>query len=260
MNTIPSIFVSHGAPTLLIEERPTLAFLKALGGMFARPRAVLCISAHWETSNPRLTGASRPETIHDFYGFPDVLYEANYPAPGNPELAERVALLLKNAGYDVEIDESRGLDHGAWVPLKLMYPEADIPVVQLSLQPHLGARHHLQLGQALRSLRADGVLVLGSGGATHNLSEFRGQPIDAAPPAYVQAFDSWLEDVVTHDREDELIDFEVQAPSARRNHPTYEHFLPLFVPMGAAGTGARGRKLHDAFTYGVLSMAAYAWD
>lgn len=260
MNAIPAIFVSHGAPTLLIDAGPTPAFLKTLGGMLTRPRVVLCISAHWETSSPKLTGASNPETIHDFYGFPDRLYEIHYAAPGSPVFAKQVATLLRDAGYEASIDETRGLDHGAWVPLKLMYPDADIPVVQLSVQTHLGVRHHLELGRALRALRAEGVLILGSGGVTHNLREFRGQSIDAIPLDYVQAFDGWLEDAVTHGREDVLIDFETHAPSAQRNHPTREHFVPLFVPMGAAGKSARGRKLHHAFTYGVLSMAAYAWD
>ena len=252
--------VSVGAPTLMIGDAPTRVFLAGLGKMLARPRAVLCVSAHWETADPMLTGAAQPKTIHDFYGFPPELYEMSYPAPGDPGLAREAATLLTDAGFEVEIDESRGLDHGAWVPSMLAYPQADVPVVQLSVQPALDPKHHLAIGSALRRLRERGVLILGSGGATHNLREFRGQPIDAKPPEYARAFDAWLEEAVTNDREQALIDFEKQAPNARRNHPTTEHFLPLFVPMGAKTAGVPGRKLHEAFTYGVLSMAAYAWD
>ncbi|MDH3669844.1 MAG: dioxygenase [Gammaproteobacteria bacterium] len=260
MDSLPAVFVSHGAPTLLIDEGPTRTFLAALAQLFAPPRAVLCISAHWETTTPTVSAAEKPGTIHDFYGFPDLLYRATYPAPGDPALADRVVGMLRNARLDADTDPDRGLDHGAWVPLKLAYPAAAIPVVQLSLQPALGPRHHIRLGQALRLLRDDGVLIIGSGGATHNLSEFRGQSIDAAAPAYVQAFDAWLEEALTSGNTEALVNYEQQAPSARRNHPTVEHFMPLFVALGAAGIDAKASKIHSAFTYGVLSMAAYAWE
>jgi 4,5-DOPA dioxygenase extradiol len=255
---LPSVFVSHGAPTLLMESGATPGFLRGLGATLGRPRAVVCISAHWETAEPRLTAAEHLPTIHDFYGFPEALYRERYPAPGDPLLAERAATLLRVAGHAAELDETRGLDHGAWVPLKLMYPQADVPVVQLSLQTERGPHHHRDVGRALQPLREEGVLILGSGGATHNLREFRGQAIDTAPPAYVRGFDEWLADAVGHGRVDELLDYE-RAPNARRNHPTAEHFLPLLVAMGAAHD-ARGRQLQHAFSYGVLSMAAYAWD
>lgn len=260
MTTLPTIFVSHGAPTLLIEQGPTHTFLQGLGDMFERPHGIVCISAHWETPSPRVTGTPRPQTIHDFYGFPRPLYELDYPATGDPVLASKVARLLQQSGSEADVDGSRGLDHGAWVPLMLAYPKAGVPVVQLSVQPRLGPRHHVKLGQALQPLRGEGVLILGSGGATHNLREFHAHAVDAAPADYAKAFDSWLEETITSGRQDELIDYERRAPAARRNHPTAEHFLPLFVPRGAAGADARGRKIHEAFTYGVLSMAAYAWD
>ena len=260
MDVLPGIFVSHGAPTLLLDKGPTPDFLAGLGPMLPPPRAIVCISAHWETTSPRVTGATRLATIHDFYGFPEALYRMHYPAPGDPALAEKIATLLREAEFTVGIDESRGLDHGAWVPLMLAYPAADVPFVQLSIQPQRDARHHLEIGKALRTLRAEGVLIMGSGGATHNLAEFRAQAIDAAPPDYVVAFDTWLEETITNGREQMLLSYEHEAPSARRNHPTTEHFLPLFVPLGAATPGVHGRQLHGAFTYGVLSMAAYAWD
>lgn len=260
MDSLPAVFVSHGAPTLLIDEGPTHTFLTGFGQLWARPRAIVCISAHWETTTPKVSGSEKPGTIHDFYGFPALLYQASYPAPGDPALAERVVDLLREAGLEADPDPDRGLDHGAWVPLKLAYPAADIPVLQVSLQTVLGPRHHIRLGQTLRPLRDDGVLIMGSGGATHNLSEFRGHAIDAAPPDYVQAFDVWLEDALTSGNTDLLVNYEQAAPSARRNHPTVEHFMPLFVALGAAGADAKASRIHGAFTYGVLSMAAYAWE
>ena len=257
---IPSIFVSHGMPAILVQPGPTHHFLKELGGMFDRPKAVICASAHLEAIRPILTGTSQPETIHDFSG-PKVLFEKRYPVAGHPELAQQVVTVLNNAGFDAGTDPSRGLDHGAWVPLMLMYPEADIPVVQLSVQTELDPQHHLGLGRALKPLREEGVLILGSGGATHNLPEIDKYKIDSSPPDYAVAFDAWLEKAITEGQEGALINYKEEGPSASRNHPyPSEHFLPLFVPMGAADTNARGRLLHKTFMYGVLSMAAYAWD
>ncbi|MBZ5536361.1 MAG: dioxygenase [Acidobacteriia bacterium] len=256
---LPTLFVSHGAPTLLIDPGPTRDFLKELGETLGRPRGILCVSAHWEASTPTVTLGPNPKTIHDFFGFPPELYEVSYPAPGDRQLAQGIIEMLKADGFAGKEDSERGLDHGAWVPLKLMFPEADVPVVQLSVQSGLGADHHLRMGKALQPLRKAGVLILGSGGATHNLREFQGQAIDVPPPDYVKDFETWLCQAVTEGREDALINYQINGPSARRNHPTPEHFLPLFVPLGAAG-GAQGRLLHRAFTYGILSMAAFAWD
>ncbi len=256
----PSVFVSHGAPSLILEASPTNRFLRDLGPQLGRPAAVLCVSAHWEAAQPTVGAAAAPSTIHDFYGFPRELYEVRYPAPGEPALASRVVELLEGAGISAEADPVRGLDHGAWVPLKLMFPGADVPVVQLAVQSGRGPGHHLALGRALAPLRQEGVLILGSGGATHNLREFGGYGREAQPIEYARAFDDWLRDAVTAGRTPELEAYRERAPEARRNHPTPEHFLPLFVPLGAAPDGAKGRVLHRAFEYGVLSMAAFAWD
>jgi 4,5-DOPA dioxygenase extradiol len=260
MTELPSVFVSHGAPTMLLQEGPTQAFFAQLGATLPRPRAVLCISAHWETSTPRITGSAAPATIHDFYGFPEALYQIRYPAAGDPELAVEVTALLREAGFTADIDGERGLDHGTWVPLRFMYPRADVPVIQLSLQSQLTPRHHLDVGRALRSLRTQGVLIVGSGGATHDLSGFRRYAVDASATDYALAFDRWLKDAVNAGDTEALLNYTREAPQASRNHPTPEHFLPLFAPLGAAGEGARGRQLHAGFTYGALSMAAYVWE
>lgn len=256
---MPTLFVSHGAPTMLIEDGPTQAFFAELGQTWPRPRAILCVSAHWESPAPGITGSAHPSTIHDFYGFPDSLYQLHYPAPGDSELAARVARLLNEAGFTADVDPTRGLDHGAWVPLRFMYPQADIPVLQLSVQPQLPPEHHLAVGRALQALRDEGVLVMGSGGATHDLSGFRVHTVDAPALDYALAFDAWLQKAVTAAHTDALLDYAQQGPQAVRNHRTPEHFLPLFAPLGAAGAG-HGRQLHAGFTYGALSMAAYAWD
>src|SRR5215207_5313154 len=169
-NTLPAVFVSHGAPTLAVEEHAAVEFLKRLGGELGKPESILCVSAHWNTEAPTVSGTERPETIHDFGGFPEELYRMRYTAPGAPNLAGRVRELLGEAGLACTVSPARGLDHGAWVPLKLIYPEADVPVTQLSVQPLLGAEHHFLMGRALAPLRQERVLILATGSATHNLS------------------------------------------------------------------------------------------
>jgi len=256
---MPAVFVSHGAPTLALETHdPTHQFLRELAAVTGTPKGVLCVSAHWEAAAPTLGAAPRPGTIHDFFGFPDELYRIRYPAPGDPALAARARELLSNA----TLDDVRGLDHGAWVPLSLAWPDADVPVVQLSVQSGLDAAHHLALGRALAPLRDEGILILGSGGATHDLRRAmlaqRNDATTIAPD--IEAFEAWLVAHVTGGDTDTLVAWTTEAPHPRRNHPTPEHFLPLFVPLGAAPAGAKGRVLHRRFAYGALSMAAFAWD
>ncbi len=254
---ISSVFVSHGAPTLVLEDHPARRFLAGLGGELERPRAILCVSAHWETAKPTVSTAERPETIHDFFGFPDQLYRLRYPAPGAPDLARRAAELLRAAGLPCGEDAGRGLDHGAWSPLILIYPEADIPVTQLSIQPGRGPRHHLAVGRALQALAEEGVLILASGGAVHNLSQFR---IDRRAPAqWATQFEEWLTQRLLAGDAAALVGYEGLAEGAKA-HPTDEHFLPLFVALGAAGEGARGRALHRSFAHGSLAMSAYVME
>ncbi|HVF44777.1 MAG TPA: class III extradiol ring-cleavage dioxygenase [Pyrinomonadaceae bacterium] len=253
---LPSVFVSHGAPTLAIEKNDTVEFLRRLGAELGRPRAILCVSAHWATRVPTLSAAERPETIHDFGGFPAELYRVRYDAPGAPALAARAAGLLSASGVDSELSGDRGLDHGAWVPLSLMYPDGDVPVTQLSVQPLAGAAGHFRIGGALAPLRREGVLILSTGGATHNLRRIgRG---DEAPD-WAASFDGWLDEKIRGGAYGELLDYRRLAPHAETAHPTDEHLLPLFVAAGAGLGEAPGRSLHRGWTHGSLSMAAYAF-
>lgn len=256
---LPSLFLSHGSPTLALTDTPARAFLTQISSAFARPTAILVVSAHWETAQPMVNAVDSNETIHDFYGFPRPLYDLRYPAPGNPALAARIADRLKAAGFASGIDRQRGLDHGAWVPLLLMYPQADIPVLQLSVQPHLGPEHHLRVGRALAPLRQEDVLIIGSGSFTHDLSELRGHGANDPAPDWVNGFADWFHDALTAHRVDDLINYRHLAPFAAKNHPTEEHLLPLYVALGAVGDGARAERLHASATYSVLRMDIYAF-
>ena len=257
--TQPSLFLSHGAPTLPLTDAPARDFLQGLGNRLERPSAILVASAHWETAQPMAGGGAVNETIHDFYGFPRALYALRYPAPGAPLLAERASDLLCAAGIASGVDPARGLDHGAWVPLLMMYPDADIPVLQLSIQSHLGPAHHLQVGRALAPLRKDGVLIIGSGSFTHNLAEFGGHGPNDPAPDWANAFADWFDKALGEGRTCDLLTYRSQCPFAVRNHPTEEHLLPLYVALGAAGEGARAEHLHASATYGVLRMDAYGF-
>jgi 4,5-DOPA dioxygenase extradiol len=189
---MPTLFLSHGSPMYALEPGAAGRAWAKLGRTLPKPRAVLMVSAHWETSVPMLSGNAQPETIHDFGGFPPELYRVTYPARGMPELATRSVTLLKSAGITAGVDGCRGLDHGAWVPLRWMYPDADVPVVQLSVQPQLGPAHHVRLGQALAPLAEDGVLIIGSGHTTHNLRDWVANSRKPEPLAYARAFSAWL--------------------------------------------------------------------
>jgi 4,5-DOPA dioxygenase extradiol len=271
---LATLFVSHGAPTLPWDGGPACEFLRSLATTLPRPRAILCVSAHWETAQPRVTRSQAPATIHDFGGFPPELYEQRYPAPGDVGLCDEIVALLRDADFAAEADPQRGLDHGAWIPLMLAFPAADVPVVQLSLQPAAGPAHHLRLGWALAPLRRRGVLVLGSGGATHNLRAVVWDDVDAPALDYALEFDQWLVARVQEGHVASLVRYREEGPHGARNHPTAEHFLPLLVAMGAAGDPGTidrlarepaaeqrlpGALLHRSFTWGALSMSAFAW-
>jgi 4,5-DOPA dioxygenase extradiol len=253
----PTLFLSHGSPMHAVEAGPVGASWADLGRALPRPRAVLIASAHWETSVPMLTGNPQPETIHDFGGFPAELYRIRYPAPGAPELAAEVVALLKAADLTAGIDGCRGLDHGAWVPLRWMYAAADVPVVQISVQPGLGTAHHVRLGRALAPLAADNVLIVGSGHTTHNLRDWMTDPHRRDPLRYAQAFADWLGDRLRARDTAALIDYRDVAPDAVRAHPTDEHFLPLFVAWGAAGDRPTAERVVAGFEGGALALDSY---
>jgi 4,5-DOPA dioxygenase extradiol len=254
-NRLPTLFLSHGAPTLLIEDHPARDFLRTLGGLVPRPRAILLASAHWLTEEPAASTAKQPQTIHDFYGFPDELYRIHYRAPGAPDVARQAIELLRWSGLLATEDPGQGLDHGAWQPLVLAWPEADIPVFQLSIQPHRDPTFHAAVGRALAPLREEGVLVIGTGSATHNLRALRRDGSGHVEP-WAKAFDDWLAERIEAADEAALLDYRARAPHAEHAHPTDEHLLPLYVALGAA-RGEAGQRIHASFSRGALSMAAF---
>jgi 4,5-DOPA dioxygenase extradiol len=256
---LPALFVSHGAPTLPLDHGvPAREFLAGLGKRFPEIEAVLCISAHWNTPRPSVNAAVHPATIHDFSGFPGELYRITYPAQGAPELARRVAGLVEAAELPCDTDSGRGLDHGAWVPLMLMYPGAGVPVVQLSIQGHLDPARHFALGDAIASLRHEGVLVIGSGGAVHPLGDPSVALGEGLPTGdWAIGFNDWLNHAVTTGDRQSLIRYRELAPAAAHAQPYPDHFMPLLVAMGAAGPGAKGTILHQSWYWGNLGMGAY---
>jgi 4,5-DOPA dioxygenase extradiol len=257
---LPTVFVSHGSPMLALADTPAASFLRSFGATLPRPRprAILAVSAHFETGRPTVSRAAAPGMIYDFRGFPPALSEIVYAAPGSPETAGEVAAALSEAGLAAELSE-RGFDHGTWVPLSLLSPGADIPVVTMSIQPDAGPAHHYRIGQALRALPARGILVLASGSLTHNLWEMDRGDVDAEAREWAKAFADWVDARLAEGDVAALLDYSSRAPHAERNHPTDEHLLPLFVALGAAGEGASARRVHTSHEYGALMMDAYAF-
>lgn len=265
MSTLPTLFLSHGSPMHAIAAGRAGETWSALGRRLPRPQAILVASAHWETELPMVATAKQPETIHDFGGFPPELFRIRYPAPGAVDTAQRALELLHAAGLPASANGCHGLDHGAWVPLRRLYPEADVPVAQISIQPSLDAAHHLQVGAALAPLAHEGVLVLGSGHLTHNLREWitdarrRGSmSIDEREPEpYVSEFRDWVDTTLRSDDRSALARWWQLAPHAARAHPTPEHFLPLMIAVGAAGPGPMVEHIDAGVDSGVLAMDAY---
>jgi 4,5-DOPA dioxygenase extradiol len=230
-----------------------------LGKAKPRPRALLVVTAHWETNLPMLSGNAKPSMIYDFGGFPEELYRIQYAAPGAPDLATRASTLLKAAGITAAIDGCRGLDHGTWVPLLRMFPGADIPVVQLSVQPSLGASHAWRVGEVLAPLREEGVAIIGSGHLTHNLRDWmmaaRSQTTETAP--YAREFKAWMFAHLQSNDVEALTHYRDLAPHAVRAHPSEEHLLPLFIARGAAGADAKTERVFEGFEGSALAMDAY---
>lgn len=260
MTRLPTLFVSHGAPTFALAPGRTGPALAEWARSIARPAAILVVSPHWSTPSPRVTTRARQQAWHDFGGFPAPLYALQYAPPGAPEVAERVVAQLTAQGIAVAGDARQPLDHGAWVPLLHLYPEADIPVVQLSLQPQWSPAAQLALGRALARLRDAGVLIIGSGAITHNLGELDWHRVDAPVAGWAEEFRGWLHGrVLAHDL-DALLAWRRLAPHAARAHPTDEHLLPLFVAIGAAADDARhAQRLSDEILHASLAMDAYVF-
>jgi 4,5-DOPA dioxygenase extradiol len=256
----PSLFVPHGAPTFALHPGAAGAALVRAGTRLPHPRAIVVVSPHWDTDVLTVGLAERPETIHDYRGFPGELNAIRYPATGCREAATEVLAALHAVGLAAVGDEARGLDHGAWIPLRLMFPEADVPVIPLSIQSHLGVAHHLALGQALAPLAARGFLVLASGNLTHNLGDFQIAYRQGGPaPTYVREFADWFWMHLAAGDERALLDYRVLAPSAARAHPHDDHLLPLYVALGAAGKNYCAERFHAGIDDYVLAMDAFAF-
>lgn len=233
MKAAPAMFISHGSPLFALEPGLLGPRLRAVGQSLDDVAAALVVSAHWMTPGVRVMTTSRPETVHDFFGFPEALYRLAYPASGHPALAEETVKVLKSAGFDVAPDDARGLDHGAWVPLKVMYPDADIPVLQLSM-PTQDPEKLMEIGRRLRPLRDEGVLIIGSGFMTHGLRYVTREMFeDNAVPGWSKEFDHWVAEALERGDLDTLADFR-RAPGMPYAHPTVEHYTPLFIALGAA--------------------------
>ncbi|XP_024018575.1 extradiol ring-cleavage dioxygenase-like [Morus notabilis] len=257
-----TFFISHGAPTLSIDDSlPARHFLQSWKQkVFPHtPKSILIISSHWETHVPTVNVISPSkvnDTIYDFSGFPKPMYQLKYPAPGAPQLGKRVKELLSASGHDqVDEDKERGLDHGAWVPLMLMYPEAQIPVCQLSVQTQMDATYHYNLGRALAPLKDEGVLIIGSGTATHNLKAVSYTDESLLP--WAVDFDTWLRHALEDGRYEDVNKYLEKAPYAKMAHPWPEHFYPLHVAMGAAGDQAKAKLIHHSWSNGTISYASY---
>ena len=260
MKRFPSLFVSHGSPMMALEDSRARRFLCDLGETLGKPEAILIASAHWEAPRLAFTTAEHLPTIHDFGGFPQELHDCQYVPPGAPDAVSKAAALLNASGLQVFADPVRGVDHGTWVPLMLMYPDADIPVAQISIETPLGPAHQLAVGRALAPLRDDGILIIGSGNITHNLREMNRAEPDGEGHDWVIEFGDWVADALNNGRIDDLVAWETTAPHARRSHPSDEHFLPLFTALGAGGPDARAEQIHTSYSYGSLAMDMYSFD
>ena len=259
--TLPTLFVPHGAPTFALRPGAAGAALVDLAKTLERPKAIIVISPHWETREPTVGSAADLETIYDFGGFPSELYTLKYPAHSDAALALQVAEQLKASGYSVKIDPHRGLDHGAWVPLRMMYPAANIPVIPLSIKAHGGAAYHYALGQALAPLTAEGFLIIGTGSITHNLRDYMVCVHNNLPtPEYVPRFANWIDAALKAEDIDGLILYRKHAPDAAQAHPTEDHLMPFFVALGAAGTHVSAERFYAGVDDLVIAMDGYQFN
>lgn len=264
MPTFPPLFLSHGAPNMALHDTPVRSFMRAAGAAYPRPDAIVSVSAHFETRDTAVVADPNPEMIYDFRGFEPELYEMNYPAPGAPGLAAEVADLIAAEGLAVVRVDKRGYDHGTWVPLSLVWPDADIPVVQVSIDPDQDPEFHYRLGKALSSLPQRNIAVIGTGNITHNLQALFQKGSDAELDAnirdWVAQFLAWFDSQLESGNPDKVLNYREDAPFAAENHPTDEHLLPIFVAMGAAGEDYTARKIHESYEYVFLAMDAWEFQ
>lgn len=252
---LPAFFISHGDPSLAIEQHAYSEFLQKLAKGIPLPRAIVVFSAHWISPVQKISSAIYPRTLHDFSGFPQKLYDMNYPASGDLTLSLQIRQLFEEEGIGCELDDERGLDHGVWTPLSVMYPDAQIPVVALSVNPRLTAEEHYRIGAALGSLREADVLILGSGGTVHNLSRLdRNDPV---PKLWAVEFDEWLAEQLETWNLEVLVRYDERAPYAAEAVPTAEHFVPLLLALGAADKARRAKLLHHSFQMSTLSLSCW---
>ncbi len=254
---MPSLFIAHGAPLLAVQDNEYTRFLSQLGKTLPRPRAVVILSAHWVHGTQQVSDVKRYETIYDFGGFPEELYRIQYPAQGDLETSREVEALLTANGIAYDVETKRGLDHGAWVVLRLLYPEADVPVVAMSVNPRLSPQEQYHIGTALSALRNQDVLVIGSGGTVHNLRALQWNADKADD--WALSFDEWLQVHLNDWDLDALFDYEDRAPNAHLAVPLLgnEHFIPIFYAMGAANDQRRSKLLHRSYQYGNLSQSVW---
>ena len=261
--TFPPLFLSHGAPNMALHESAVRSFMMELGDRFQKPDAIVVFSAHFETAGTQVVTDPNPEMIYDFGGFEDELRSVVYPAPGEPELARDVLAKLKALGIKARAIDKRGYDHGAWVPLSLVWPDADIPIVQVSIDPDGSPAYHYKLGQALADLPGKNIAVIGTGNITHNLSALfnrgKDQYLDDNIKGWVAEFLGWFDSQLESGNTGKLLNYLEEAPFAKENHPTDEHLLPIFAAMGAAGNSYKAKKLHSSYSFDFLAMDAWAF-
>ncbi len=256
LQTLPGLFISHGSPMLALNPEQLGPALHRISVNLPKARAIVIMSAHWESRDLEVSVATRPQTWHDFRGFPAALYEIRYPAAGEPELAERMLQLLAEQGIYAHANNTRPRDHGVWMPLLHLYPEADVPVVQISLPQSWNAAQIYALGKALRSLRDEQILFIGSGSITHNLAELTWHEPNAQVPHWAATFRNHVVHALTHQDYEAVLNWQ-QLPFVARNHPTLEHLAPLFFSMGM---GLRFSVVHSSFSMGALGMDIYRFD
>lgn len=255
---VPSYFIAHGAPLLAIEENDYTKFLKQLGRQAPKPRAIVLFSAHWDSRVQQVSEVDQYSTIYDFGGFPDALYQIEYPARGNKQVSEEIKDLFTTAGISFQTDTSRGLDHGAWVVLRMIYPNADIPVISMSVNPGLSPEEQYKIGKSLSGLREKDVMIIASGGSVHNLRALDWRDNGEVTPWALQ-FDEWLETQLKDWNKNSLFQYAELAPSAQLAVPPYgsEHFIPIFYAMGAADDEQKATLLHRSYRYGSLSHSVW---